>query len=116
MIIIELLVVVGYASHTKKNALRYAQYPPVLEGYSDANWIADSEESKSTSGYVFTLGGATISWKSFKQTCIARSTIELEFIALDKTGEEAKWLQQVLKDIPLWPKQCPPYAFTAIIK
>jgi len=41
--------------------LRYGQYPHVLEGYNDANWIADSEESKSTSGYVFTIGGATIS-------------------------------------------------------
>jgi len=46
-----------------------------------ANWIADSEESKSTSGYVFTLGGATVSWKCSKQICIARSTIESEFIA-----------------------------------
>ena len=41
--------------------MRYGQYPPILEGYSDANWIADFEQSKSTSGYVFTLGGAAIS-------------------------------------------------------
>jgi len=41
--------------------LRYGQYPPVLERYNDANWLADSEESKSTSGHVFTLEGATIS-------------------------------------------------------
>ena len=33
----------------------------VLERYNDANWITDSEESKSTSGYVFTLGGAVVS-------------------------------------------------------
>ena len=56
-----LLRVLGYVSHTKEYALRYGQYPPVLEGYSDANWIADSEELKSTSGYVFTLGGAAVS-------------------------------------------------------
>ena len=30
-----------------------------------------------------------LSWKSSKQTCIARSTMESEFIALDKAGEEA---------------------------
>jgi len=41
--------------------LRYRKYPYVLEGYNDANWITDSDESKSTSGYVFTLGGATVS-------------------------------------------------------
>jgi len=56
-----LLWVLGYVSHTKEYALRYEQYPPVLEGYSDAKWIADSEELKSTSGYVFTLGGAAVS-------------------------------------------------------
>ena len=55
------LRVLGYVSHTKEYAFRYGQYPPVLEGYSDANWIADFEESKSTSGYVFTLGGAAVS-------------------------------------------------------
>ncbi|GJT11061.1 hypothetical protein Tco_0858103, partial [Tanacetum coccineum] len=47
-----------------------------------------------TSGYVFTLGGAAISWKSSKQTVIAKSTMESEFIALDKCGEEAEWLRQ----------------------
>ena len=48
-------------AHTKEDALRYRQYPPVLEGYSDANWIADSVKSKSTAGYIFTLGGAVVS-------------------------------------------------------
>ena len=48
------------------------------------------KDTKSTSGYVFTLGGATVSWKSSKQTCISRSTMEYEFIALDKVGEEAE--------------------------
>ncbi|PHT72696.1 hypothetical protein T459_23481 [Capsicum annuum] len=72
------------------------------EGYSDANWITGSNEVKSTSGYVFTIGGGAFSWKSSKQTCIARSTMESEFIALDKAGEEAEWLQNFLEDIPYW--------------
>ena len=77
---------------------------PVLEGYSDANWISDNTETKSTSGYIYTLGGATVSWKFSKQTCIAQSTMELEFIPLDKAAEEAEWLRNFLKDIPVWPK------------
>ena len=59
------------------------------------------------SGYVFTLGGATVSLKSSKQTCIARSTMESEFIALDKAGEEAKWLHHFLEDMPMWMKPVP---------
>jgi len=88
-----LLWVLGYVSYTKEYALKYRQYPSVLEGYNDANWIADSEESKLTNGYVFTLGGATVSCKSSKQAYIARSTMESEFIALDKAREEAEWLR-----------------------
>ena len=56
---------------------------------------------------MFTLGGAAIAWKSSKQTVIARSTMESEFIALDKSGEEAEWLRQFVEDIPRWPKPLP---------
>ena len=80
----------------------------VLEGYSDANWIFNVKDSKSQSGYVFTLGGAVVSWKSLKKTVIARSIMEYVFIALDKCGEEAEWLRHFLEDIPRWPKLVPP--------
>ncbi|GJQ91822.1 retrovirus-related pol polyprotein from transposon TNT 1-94 [Tanacetum coccineum] len=84
--------------------LHYDRHPAVIKGYSDANWISDIKVPRSTSGYVFTLGGAAISWKSSKQTVIAKSTMESEFIALDKCGEEAEWLRQFVEDIPRWPK------------
>ena len=48
-----------------------------------------------------------MSWKSSTQTCIARSTMESEFIALDKAGEEAEWLRHLLEDIPIWPQPVP---------
>lgn len=73
--------------------MHYTQYPPVLEGHSDANWISGSIDNKSTSGYVVTLGGATVSWKSSKQICITSSTMQFEFIALDTAVDEAEWLQ-----------------------
>ena len=57
---------------------------------------------------MFTLGIAIVSWKSSKQTVIARSTMESEFIALDKCGEEKEWLRHFLEDIPRWPKPVPP--------
>ncbi|GKC74065.1 retrovirus-related pol polyprotein from transposon TNT 1-94, partial [Tanacetum coccineum] len=62
---------------------------PIDTRYTDANWISDIKDSRSTSGYVFTLGGAAISWKLSKKTVIAKSVMESEFIALDKCGEEA---------------------------
>ena len=44
-----LLRVVDYLKNTKEYALRYENYQHVLEGYNNANWIADFEEPKSTS-------------------------------------------------------------------
>ena len=57
---------------------------------------------------MFTLRGGADSWKSSKQTIIARSTMEYEFIALDKCEEEAEWLHHFLEDIPRWSKLVPP--------
>ncbi|KAI3692025.1 hypothetical protein L6452_31831 [Arctium lappa] len=66
-----------YLRYTREYGLHYGRYLIVIEGYNDANWISDIKDSRSTSGYVFTLGGAAISWKSSKQTVIARSTMNL---------------------------------------
>ncbi|KAD6453934.1 hypothetical protein E3N88_08640 [Mikania micrantha] len=91
-----------YLRGTMELCLHYNKFPAVLEGYCDANWVTDNDEVSSTSGYVFIMGGGAISWKSSKQTCIARSTMESEFIALELAGQEAEWLRGLLSDIPQW--------------
>ena len=60
--------VLRYLKYTQNYGLHYSKYPAVLEGCCDANWISDTIDSKSTSSYLFTLGGGAVSWKSFKQT------------------------------------------------
>ncbi|KAL2245991.1 UNVERIFIED_CONTAM: Retrovirus-related Pol polyprotein from transposon TNT 1-94 [Sesamum indicum] len=91
-----------YLKGTINLSLHFNKFPPMLEGFCDANWVTDNDEVSSTSGFVFTLGGGAISWKSAKQTCIARSTMESEFIALELAGQEAEWLRNLLGDVPLW--------------
>ena len=71
-----LIRVLRYLRYTLNYGIHYGTYPTMLEGFCDANWISDTNESKSTSGYVFTIAGGAVSWKSAKQTCIARSTME----------------------------------------
>ena len=61
----------------------YIRYPFILGVYNDVNWISVTKETKSMSGYVFTFDNADISWKSSKQTYIARFTMELTLINLD---------------------------------
>ncbi|GJR88283.1 retrovirus-related pol polyprotein from transposon TNT 1-94 [Tanacetum coccineum] len=53
--------VLRYLRYSRDYRLHYDRYPAVIEGYSDANWISDIKDSRSTNGYVFTLGGEAIS-------------------------------------------------------
>lgn len=68
-------------------------------GFSDADWGGDHDDRKSTSGYLFQLSGAAISWRSKKQTSVALSTAEAEYIALASAAQEALWLRQLTTDL-----------------
>ena len=103
-----LICVLRYLKGTFDVGLHYSTFPIVLEGYSDATWNSDPNNSKSIIAWIFTLAGAAISWKSKKQTCITHSTMESEFIAMSSAGEEADWLRSMLIDIPLWSQPIPP--------
>jgi len=80
--------------------IEYNGFGNVLERYN-ANWISDSDETKSTSGYVFTLAVGAITWRSTSQIIIARSTMESEFVVLKLAGSEAEWLKNFLANISL---------------
>ena len=100
--------VLKYLKKTTSYGINYGGYPSVLEGYSDASWITNYEDHTSTSGWVFMLGGGAISWSSKKQTCITDSTMASEFIALASASKEAKWLRDLIYEIPIWPKPVAP--------
>ena len=72
-------------------------------GYSDADWAGDLTDYKSTSGYVFTFGGAAVSWKSKKQESVALSTAEAEYMALSMAAQEATWMRRLLSDLRYTP-------------
>ena len=94
-----------------KNAMDYTLHDSwelaVLEGYTIASWITGLNHSKTTSGWIFVLAGATISWASKKKIHTTHSTMESEFVALAAIGKEAEWLRNLLTEIPLWPKPVP---------
>ncbi|KAJ9557320.1 hypothetical protein OSB04_011934 [Centaurea solstitialis] len=69
-----------------------------VSGYSDASFQTDRDDFISQSGYVFTLKGGAISWKSSKQDTIADSTTEAEYIAASDAAKEAVWLRNFLSD------------------
>ena len=58
--------VLRYLKGTMSFGIHYSRHPAVLEGYSDLNWISDIDQIYATTGYVFTLRGGVVSWRSCK--------------------------------------------------
>lgn len=67
-------------------------------GYADAAY-ANTDDYKSTSGYVFLAGDGAITWRSKKQTTIALSSTEAEYVALSEAGREACWLKYLYDEL-----------------
>ena len=69
--------------------LIYGNDELILVGYTDSDFMSDKDSRKSTSGYVFMLGGGVISWRSIKQECTSDSTSEVEYIVACEAAKEA---------------------------
>jgi hypothetical protein len=68
-------------------------------GYSDADYAGDRDDRKSTSGYVFTLAGGAISWRSSKQELVATSTMYAKFISCFEATRQVMWLKKFIPDL-----------------
>eukprot|EP00253_Pinus_taeda_P034762 PITA_34762 len=70
-----------------------------VSGFSD--WAGDLDQRRSTSGYVFNLFGGAVSWMSKKQSVVALSTTEAEYMAATHASKEAVWLQRLCSSMGL---------------
>lgn len=68
----------------------------ILFGYSDSDFASDPENRRSTSGFIFYLGGSLISWKAKQQTIVTRSTHDAEYIGLANASYEISWIRRVI--------------------
>ncbi|KAL8117524.1 hypothetical protein AgCh_015420 [Apium graveolens] len=99
--------VLRYLKGTISLGLHYRRFSGVLEGYSDASWIAKKFGSNGVTGYVFTLAGGAVSWKSFRRALITQFTFEDELCALDATMMEAEWLHGLMSMLHVVSKPLP---------
>ena len=80
----------------------------VVTGYTDASFQTDKDDSKSQSGYVFTMNGGAVSWKSSKQETVADCTTEAEYIAASEAAKEGVWIKKFLIELGVFPKASSP--------
>ena len=70
-----------------------------VEAYTDADWVGSTSDRKSTTGYCTFLGGNLITWRSKKQTVVARSSEEAEYRAMAHTSCELMWIKHLLEEL-----------------
>ncbi|KAI9187464.1 hypothetical protein LWI28_028427 [Acer negundo] len=71
----------------------------LIKGYVDDDYVGDLDKRRSSIGYIFTLGGGCISWKSQIQSIVALSTTESEYIAVTECIEEAFWVKGITAEL-----------------
>lgn len=81
-----------YLKGTINYRINYRLGGDELIGFSDADWASDIDKRRSYTGYVFLLADGAISWASTRQSTVALSSTEAEYMAVSTATCEAVWL------------------------
>src|SRR3989337_1474884 len=80
----------------------------IVNGYVDASFDTDPDDSKSQTGYVFILNGGAVSWCTSQQSVVAESTCEAEYIAASEAAHEGVWMKEFISDLGVIPSTSGP--------
>ena len=97
--------ILKYLRRTQELFLVYggsSQKELVVTGYTDSNF-ENKGDFKSQSAYIFVLNGGAISWRSSKQSTIADSSTEAEYIAASDASKEAVWMRKFIEELGVVP-------------
>lgn len=72
-----------------------SSYNPI--SHCDSDWAGDRNSRRSTDGYIFTLAGGALSWKSRLKPTVALSSTEAEYRAITEAGQELLWLRRMME-------------------
>ncbi|XP_058767437.1 uncharacterized mitochondrial protein AtMg00810-like [Vicia villosa] len=96
------LRIVQYLKGTPGRGILFKRNKSVsLEAYTDADYAGLVVDRRSTTGYCTFLGGNLVTWKSKKQSVVARSSAEAEFRAMAQGICELLWLKIILEDLKI---------------
>jgi hypothetical protein len=91
--------ILKYLRGTTTHALCFGGSNTFLQGYVDSDTTSDKHSKRSTTGYVFTIGGTTVSWILKLQKVVALSTTEAEYVATIEASKEMIWLQRFMEEL-----------------
>ncbi|GKC44697.1 putative RNA-directed DNA polymerase [Tanacetum coccineum] len=88
-----------YLKHQPNLGLWYPKDSPFhLEAFSDSDYAGDNHDRRSTSGGCQYLGRRLVSWQCKKQTIVAISSTEAEYVAAASCCAQVLWMQNQLLD------------------
>ena len=101
--------ILKYLNRTKEMFLVYGgDEQLVVKGYVDASFDTDKDDCKSQTGYVYILNGGAVSWRSCKQSVIAGSTVEAEYMAAAEASSEGVWIRNFITELGVVPSALDP--------
>jgi len=90
--------ILKYLNSTKFYKITYDETGE-FEAYTDSDLGGNIEDKKSTSGYLIVKGNNPICWQSKKQSTVATSTMEAEYIATTECAKKVLWIKNILKEL-----------------
>lgn len=73
--------------------------PELGPAYSDSDWAAEKQGRKSRTGFMIKVAGGAVDWGSHKQSVVALSSSEAEYVAAATATREVIWLRGLLKEV-----------------
>ena len=94
----KVLNIFKYLNSTKEYKLKL-DGQGTLNAYTDSDFAGDIEDRKSTSGYLILIGESPICWGSKKQSIVATSTTEAEYVATSECIKKVLWIRNIFKEL-----------------
>jgi len=101
--------ILRYLSSTRSYGIVYKvlpQSPSFFHGYLDVA-LANADEAKSTSGYVYIARNGVITWSSKRQISQALSSAEAEYVTISEAARKACWLWNLYTELGLLDQEMP---------
>ena len=94
-----LLQILQYVVNTKHQAIKLSTSSDEnLYAYTDSSWASDRDDRKSFSGFMTFIGGIPLSWGCKKQSSVALSSMEAEFLGIVHCLKDTRWLSLIFRE------------------